>query len=262
MRATFSVDLPTGSNREYPKDDELITFLASYGWELKDTLGEIQPEESIEEKIKQYQSSAANLIDKMPETEADEINCVIFFGSRNKIPFFVSQQTPSQMTFRLICDDLAKLQSTTENIIKLLSERRILGKRLKISNNEISIYEPYCPQGATSTKSVKKAVIKIKPMIFGRIIPSVFGETIKRGRKDFVVALFSVVILIALYETEVLGLLSLATLKAVFDELYIVTFTTLAVSLFGLGQSYLETFLEVKYNHRIVWENSEGTKII
>lgn len=258
MHAAFTVELPANVSGQYPSTAEVVEFLRSFGWELAvyQNLDGAQIA-----RVDQHRKLASKLLKEMPEAAPSELEYIIFFGYQhdNQIPFIVSRMVPSQITFRLISNDLAILQTSMERIVKKVISSRIKQQHLDVSN-DIMIYEPTLASQQKSSSYISEPY-RAKVMIIGRIIPSVFVETRRRARKDFVVAGFSIIMLIFLAQMIFFNI-NISWVNAVMEELFIVAFTLLGASVISIIQSYLETYIDVRQNHLVIWSNTSGTRIV
>lgn len=270
LRAAFTLELPAKAGKSYPSNADVIDYLRTFGWEISLTQAS---EYSLPERLEHYKKQASKIISKMPEATAGELEYIIFFGYQhdNQVPFLVSRMTPSQITFRLISNDLAIIQTSVERLAKKITSSKILGKKINISG-EISIFQPvdwFDANANSDTRNKSKNTIdslsepyRAKAIIFGRSIPSVFTETRHRAKKDLAVAGLALIMLIILVAIVITKLnLNFSWINNILQELFIVSITTLIVSIIGIIQTYLETYIDVRRDNIIVWENIDRVRL-
>lgn len=232
MRSVFTVDLPLGQDKTYPDNQQIIDLLRSFGWEPLEVCG--LADEAA--KSQKYQELGEPLFQHMPATAVATPKDVIFCGylSDDFTRFIVLRLVNGQITFRLSNMVLARLQTSTEKIIRKLLQARLNGGWFGVCNQAVIIYE----QGNDYV------------VAHGRVVPSPIRETLRKDKKSVLLVIISLVIftLLALVVNGVdLGdhTFTAATLERMSTALL----TTALVS--GLG--LLETYLEIYRNRIIVW---------
>src|SRR5437773_9111084 len=113
MRAVFTLNIP--SDKTYPTDDFVKRLENEWGIRGNNELDEV-------EKAKKYRELASELFTHAPEAAQEELDHVVFFGliPADRTKFVVTRQTPSQAKFRLLQENLERLERSAENVIRTL----------------------------------------------------------------------------------------------------------------------------------------------
>lgn len=239
MRAVFTVDLPVSPDGNYLPDDKVVELWRSFGWEPT----EITKLASEEEKVERYQELASDLFSSMPEMRVTSDRNVIFYGivASERTQFMITRSIAGQVTFRLLEPDLSLLLTATERVVKKLTNARLADRHLKISNQRILIYE----------REHENIILR------GRVIPNAISETIKSDRKDLLLTVVPLILIIPL----VLGLVVLnpgdGLLSGTMERSSTALLTTAIVSALGLFQTYWS----IKQHHLISWAFTSGERL-
>lgn len=235
MRAVFTVDLPTRNSEDYPKDEEILKVVRSFGWEPV----EISHIVDEAEKTAKYKEMATELVNAMPEIRAVNQN-IIFYGYivADETPFMISRVVTGQITFRLLQPDLSPLLTATDRIIRRVIRSRIYEKSLAISNQKIVVYE----------RGHENIILK------GRVIPNAFRETIHTDRKDFLLTIVPFAIVIPLISILIAFNPSNPLLGGTLERLSTALLTTSLVSALGLFQAYWV----IRRENLISWKFTSG----
>lgn len=232
MRSVFTVDLPLSQDNNYPDNQQIVDLLRSFGWEPLEVCG---LEDEIA-KSQKYRELGEPLFQHMPATAVATPKDVIFCGylSDDFTRFIVLRLVNGQITFRLSNMVLARLQASTEKIIRKLLQVRLNGGWFGVCNQAVIIYE----QGNDYV------------VAHGRVVPSPVRETFRKDKKSVLLVMVSLVIftLLALVVNGV-DLGNHTFTAATLERMSTALLTTALVS--GLG--LLETYLEIYRNRIIVW---------
>jgi len=232
MRAVFTVDLPLNHEKKYPDNLQIVELMRSFGWEPIDICN-LEDEAA---KGKKYQELGEPLFQHMPATAVAKTDDVIFCGylSDDYTRFIIIRLVSGQITFRLNNMVLARLQMSTEKIVRKLLQARLNGGLFQVSNQTVVIYE----QGNDYV------------VLNGRVIPDPLRETLRMDKKSVLLAIVSLVIFIFLaFIITGLGPVNHAFLEGTLERLSTALLTTALISSLSLG----ETYLEIYRNRIIVW---------
>lgn len=222
MRAVFTIEIePTGVDT-YPSDSDFLTRVRAYGWE----------EMSIkqlpnDEKLKKYKEHAGELWKEMPEVTNEEQQFVIFYGilQDNRTKFVITRMNDSQATFRLLHNNLGRLQQSTDKIVRSIVRSHANTKGLEISQNRIIIYE----RGFEDI------------LIVGRVIPSAFKELWRADKKNVLLAaIFGFLLIPSFIMLQFVNSSTNLILGGSFERVSTAFLTTAIVSCVSLFQTYLE----------------------
>jgi hypothetical protein len=183
-----------------------------------------------------YQELGEPLFQQMPATAVATTEDVIYCGylSDDYTRFIVLRLVNGQITFRLSNTRLARLQKSTEKIVRKLLQAHLDGGSLRVSNQSVVIYE----QGNDNV------------VLNGRVIPNPLQETLRKDRKSVLLVIFPLIIftlLASIVNTIDLG--SHTFTVGSMERMSTALLTTALVSSLAL----LETYLEIYRNHIIVW---------
>jgi hypothetical protein len=179
----------------------------------------------------------------MPEIANEEKDDVLFYGyvADDQTKLIVTRRVQGQITFRLLHEELPRLQASTEKVV-----RRVLGSSLgepgaTIANERIDVYE----------RNQNHIIIT------GRVIPRPLKETIRSNVKDSL--LFVVPVLLALpifvYLSSTTAAQTTATLShGTLERLSTALLTTSLVSALSL----FERYLYIRRNRLIDWTVTKG----
>lgn len=232
MRAVFTVDLPANHEHKYPDNLQIVQLLRSFGWEPMDVC--ILEDETS--KGQKYQELGEPLFQHMPATAVAKTDDVIFCGylSDDYTRFVVIRLVNGQITFRLNNMMLARLQKSTEKMVRKLLHARLNGGSLQVSNQSVVIYE----QGNDYV------------VLNGRVIPNPLQETLRKDRKSVLLVIIPLIIfafLASIVNTIDLG--DHTFTAGSMERMSTALLTTALVSSLGL----FETYLEIYRNRIIVW---------
>jgi hypothetical protein len=177
MRAVFTINLPIGE-KTHPTDDFVKRLEHSWGITS-------MTEAEAAEKAKGYRAFAEDFFKHAPEVAKEELDYVVFCGlvAADRTKIVVTRQTAPQAKFRLLQEDLERLQRSTKTVIFELFEHYGFGRASTIEENEVVIYE----------KGFENK------MIIGRVIARPVLEALKADKKNaFLTIAFSVLVLPAL----------------------------------------------------------------
>ena len=232
MRAVFTIDIPSVGHGKFPSNQDIVTELRQHGWEFVGT-------SSLDEdqRVNRYKELSDRLMKVMPEVRAaEEAEHVIYYGELQdeKTKFIVTRVVDGQMTFRLLHPNLAKLERSTERVIRKLLTTAIGEGRLHVSNNSVVVYE----------RGHEDIIIQ------GHVISRPFREAISANRKDVLLILGSFLILVP----NVVGLFLIPVdqhriLGGTLERLSTALATTIIVS--GLG--YFQTYYELRIHETVKW---------
>jgi hypothetical protein len=232
MRAVFTVDLPLSHDNKYPDNQQIVELMRSFGWEPMDVC--LLADEAA--KGQKYQELGEPLFQNMPATAVATTGDVIFCGylSDDYTRFVILRLVNGQITFRLSNIVLARLQKSTEKIVRKLLDARLNGRSLNVSNQAVVIYE----QGNDYV------------VMSGRVIPSPLRETLRKDKKS--VLLIAVPLIIFAFLASIVNTLDMSghTFTAgTMERMSTALLTTALVSSLSLA----ETYLEIYRNRIIVW---------
>jgi|CXWK01.1.fsa_nt_gi hypothetical protein len=234
MRAVFTVEIPAIGHGKFPENSEIIEQLHTHGWEVV-SLATIEDPVTRQEKYKEY---AKELLEQMPEIrKTEEAEHIIYYGvlQEDKTKFVVTRVIQGRMTFRLLNPNLASLERSTENMIKILLSSGTGDSKFKISNSSVLVYE----------REFEDVIIK------GTVIANPFRKAIKENRRDYLLVLIAMLILVpviigaVIYSSEEHRLIG-----GSLERLSTALITTIIVSALGLFQNYYE----YKRETPISWE--------
>ena len=245
MRAVFTLDLPVQvqETKKYPEDEEIVKLVASFGWGLVENEAASSAESNPSGDLKpaatknKYQHLGRGLLAQMPEaTAADEQNAVIFFGylEDDKTSFIITRRVTGQITFRLLHQELPRLQLSTVKVVRRLLGSNAFNNPLHISNDQVVVYE----------RGQEHIIIR------GRVIPKPWKETIRTNKKDFLLS--AVPAFLFIHVTAALGFLDgnkQPLLHGTMERLSTALLTTVIVSILGLVQTYWD----IRRNRLIAW---------
>jgi hypothetical protein len=234
MRAVFTVDLPWSTETGFPDDLQIIHLLRSFGWEPVEVC-ELADEPT---KLQKCRELAEVLFKDMPPTAVSRLEHVIFYGylADDYTRFAVVKLVNGQITFRLMNDTLARLQTSTAKVIKKILDTPLSTQFLKVSNNLVVIYE----RGNDYV------------VMSGRVVPHPLKETLRSDRKSVLLTIVPLLLagfiivpfLIFGLKVGTGGLLSVSL-----ERLLTALLTTALVSVLSL----IETYIEIYRNRVIVW---------
>jgi hypothetical protein len=232
MRAVFTVDLPLNHENNYPDNRQLVELMRSFGWEPMDIC--VMEDEAA--RCQKYQELSASLFEYMPATAVATPADVIFCGylSDDYTRFVVMRLVNGQITFRLNNIILARLQKSTEKIVRKLLQARFNEGSLQVSNQSVVIYE----QGNDFV------------VLTGRVIPNPLQETLRKDRKS--VLLVAISLIIFAFLASIVNSIDLGGhtfMAGSMERMSTALLTTALVSSLGL----FETYVEIYRNRIIVW---------
>jgi hypothetical protein len=227
MRAVFTVDIPSIGHAKFPNNQEIINELRTHGWENVEV-----SELDESQQTAKYKELAIHLLEQMPEIrKTEEANQVIYYGELqdDKTKFVVTRVVQGQMTFRLLHPNLARLQRSTEKIISKLINSRLGDTQFNISNDLVLVYE----------RGFEDVIIE------GRVISKPFREATKTNRRDVLLVLGSILILVP----TIIGLFFYSSAEnriigGTLESLSTALITTIIVSALGFFQTYYEIMRE------------------
>lgn len=235
MRSVFTVELPSEKDGGFPTDGELLKMIRLFGWEPR----EASNFDDDKTKLEIYTKLAEKhkLFDKMPEIANEEKDYLVFFGyiAENQVKFIITRPIDGEITFRLIHEELRRLQTSTEKVIRKLLLQELKGSKLNISNQRIDIYE----------KDFNHIII------FGRVIPSPRKETIKITRKETILTIVPLCIAfpLVLFLTSHLSAEANKILVGNIDRSVTVLITTSIIS----ALTILSVYWNIRKNLIIAW---------
>ncbi|GIK41326.1 MAG: hypothetical protein BroJett011_51590 [Chloroflexota bacterium] len=232
MRAVFTVDLPLNHENKYPDNLQIVQLMRSFGWEPMEVCG--LEDEAV--KCQKYQELGELLFEHMPATAVAKTDDVIFCGylSDDYTRFVVLRLVNGQITFRLNNLMLARLQKSTEKMVRKLLQAHLNGGSLQVSNQSVVIYE----QGNDYV------------VLNGRVIPNPLRETLRKDKKSALLVLAP--LLVFTFLASIVNSIDLSghTFTAgTMERMSTALLTTALVS----SLSLFETYLEIYRNRIIVW---------
>lgn len=232
MRAKFTVNIPQRKDGTRPNDEEFLKQIRANGWGLTE-IEELDDEASRKMK---YKEQAQTLWDEMPEVTASEKEHVIFFGllESTRTRLVITRRTGSQANFRLHHTNLAKLQRATSQVVSELVTTHHGEAHLVVAEKEVVIYE----------RGHEEILIE------GRVIPNALLEAFTSDKKNLLVAVTSLVVVVAVGTwLYFLDLKANPNIAVNLDRL-LATFIGFLI-LSGLG--LFQTWWEIKANKVISW---------
>lgn len=232
MRAVFTIDLPLNHENKYPDNLQIVQLMRSFGWEPMEVCG--LEDEAV--KCQKYQELGELLFEHMPATAVAKTDDVIFCGylSDDYTRFVVIRLVNGQITFRLNNLMLARLQKSTEKMVRKLLQAHLNGGSLQVSNQNVVIYE----QGNDYV------------VLNGRVIPNPLRETLRKDKKSALLVLAP--LLVFTFLASIVNSIDLSghTFTAgTMERMSTALLTTALVS----SLSLFETYLEIYRNRIIVW---------
>jgi hypothetical protein len=224
MYAFFTIDLPKIDN-VFPKSEWLVDWMSTFGWSF------------VNRNKKNHRGSLIGDIKKQVRndiyTSEDEI---IFIGKLEEYQTFVlvTRVIESQIRVYVIHQNIMRLQKSIEKVVKKVlfspfTSTQVTNAQMQINDNEVVVYDD-----VTNTIEMN-----------GRVIRGPFVETIRRNRKDIILVFFGFVLMFV-------GPL-ISSLEILSQDIFVVGLTTTIVSFIGVFQTYIETFIEIKYDRTLVW---------
>lgn len=233
MRAVFTVNIPAIGHAKFPSNQEIINELRTHGWERIETteLDDVQ-------QLERYKELAGYLLEHMPEIrKTEEADQIIYYGDLqdDKTKFVVTRVVQGQMTFRLLHPNLARLERSTEKIIRKLLHSGLGDTKFEISNNLVLVYE----------RGFEDIIIE------GQVISQPFREAMKTNRRDVLLVFGGLAFLVP----TIVGLFFLTTeehriLGGTLERLSTALITTVIVS--GLG--FVQTYYQILREKLIHWK--------
>lgn len=159
MRAKFVVEVPAASSNSFPTNEDFESRLISLG------LGEQGRAQAWDDRVKKYLDEADVVWDQFPEVAQSERDYVVFFA---RLPYhgrlIVTRYDEGYAVFRVLNEDLAKLESGTERLVRALTSKSAALPGLVVVDDEIEIYE----------RGYDRVLIR------GHVISSPLKETVRR----------------------------------------------------------------------------------
>lgn len=136
MRAKFVVEIPATSSTGFPSNEDFESRLLSHG------LGEQGRAKDWVSRHKKYLDEADKVWDQFPEVAQSEREYVMFVA---RLPhhwkLIVTRYDEGYAVFRVLNEDLAKLESGTERVVRAVTVKNAALPGLIIVDNEVEVYE-------------------------------------------------------------------------------------------------------------------------
>ena len=232
MRAKFTVTIPQGKDGTRPNEEQFLKQVRANGWSLI----EIEAIEDLGARREQYKQRAEPLWKEMPEVTTEERKHVIFYGllENTRTELVITRRTEAQANFRLHQANLARLQRATSNVVSELVTTHRGEAQLAVAENEVVVYE----------RGHEEILIE------GTVIPNALKETIRADKKNVLVAIASLIVVVAVSVPLIYADLGSSPHISINLDRLLATFVGFfIISSLGLFQ----TWWDIKANKVIAW---------
>lgn len=218
MRATFSIELTSTTEKDSPSDDEVLKFLQTLGFNDRASTSQANI-------IQAFNDKAGALMKNCPNVWKKSKAHVIYFGmiASYQVGFVVFRSTSSDLQFELIHNDPTQLTDATTRLISklLILDLEKLTFSIEIIKNSILIFED------DGQHSIGR----------GSIIQSKLKETFHHSLKDIIFLILTASIwLIFLFLQHIQLIVQNPQWE---DRIPFIFGTTASVSIISIIMSYL-----------------------